>query len=134
MPTKKMVADWDWITPEISIPAHKTEFQHFQMQYKEEVKDNYLVTQIALALHKIAINKERCVYLTKQIDSCTWAKSSTTFTDDVIAEFNTHVKNLTTQCNSYVICSEEENWECLQLCLKHLSRQDIQRVKFILGL
>ena len=114
-------------------PAHEIEFQHFQMQYKEEVKDNYLVTQIAKALHKIAINQERCAYLAKQIDSCAWATSTTTFTEDVIAEFDIHVKNLITQCNSYIICAEEENWDCLQLCLKHLSRKDIQRVKLILG-
>ena len=93
---------------------------------------NYLVTQIARALSKIFTNKERCAYLTKQIEASNWAKNDIELTAAVAQEFDAHIKALTTQCNSFLICAEEQDWDCLHMCLQHLAHSDIVSVKAML--
>ncbi len=111
--------------------AHEMDFQQFCTQYKHEVKEKYLLNQIATALQKITSNKNVCDYLIKHIDACNWAKNDIELNPDVLKEFDQHMKVLSTQCNSHLECATMD-WESLRVCLRHLSKTDLVAIRQML--
>ncbi len=106
-------------------------FQTFCTQYKHEVKEQYLLKEIAKVLQKIDGNSNLYKHLLKQIDACNWAKNDTDLDDEIIKEFDNHIKDLTIKCNNHLMYTTED-WETFKLCLRHLSQNDIASVRDML--
>jgi len=124
------------ITPKHHTPPIKSKpqnFAHFQIEYKHELKERYLLVQLGKAFEKIHGNQKRCAYLTKKIHACNWGKNDSELSPEIVREFDFHIKSLNTQFNDHSMCAQED-WDSLQLCLKHLSMEDIKSVKQMLSL
>src|SRR4029079_11346005 len=104
------------------------EFQQFQFDYQQEVKENYLFKQIICALEKIKQNQTSCILLKKQMESLQWAKENGDFGEDIVKEFNAYVKILQSNFNVNEAYSKE-NWESLLFHLPHISIKDMERLK-----
>jgi hypothetical protein len=106
------------------------DFQEFCDNYQHEVKENYLLREIGNALQKISTNRKICDYLLKQIDAHMWARDHE-LPQDVVTEFDQHIKALNIACNDRTGCANED-WDAFQMCLKHLSKQDLNAVRHML--
>jgi hypothetical protein len=107
-------------------------FEDFCLVYKHEMKEIYLLQQIATALQKMEIDKQKMEFLEKQINAFEWATNDKELGNDIKDEFIKQLKLLKTSYNGY-IATGKGDWYSFELTLKHLDKFDLQRVKQMLS-
>jgi len=113
---------------EIFKTSPEIEFEVFQQNYKQEMKEKFLLNQIATALVKIQKNQATCLFISKQIDAAKWAQEDLQWNKEIYDEFNNHIKLLTINCNSKLIWTNED-WLTLKDLLRYLPKNKIEQIR-----